>query len=227
MRETPAKKIIRLEQEVAKLKQESKLLKSQLRTFHKNSRSDSIETNKTHKKEMTRLQTEMSKMRLTWESEKNELEKKLEEARGLADYWREKAQELDANERQKQERIRQEREKRQLLEECHRYDDSRLEYFTSGLYCDRDQREFIDSMALILHINPHTGAFLSLDGFCTIYNLIKDHPYYQQKLEEAKKYRGISEYDEGYFESKSAIHSIGVDIYKKLYPDFSFDQFSI
>lgn len=227
MRETPAKKIIRLEQEVAKLKQESKLLKSQLRTFHKNSRSDSIETNKTHKKEMTRLQTEMSKMRLTWESEKNELEKKLEDARGLADYWREKAQELDANERQKQERIRQEREKRQLLEECHRYDDSRLEYFTSGLYCDRDQREFIDSMALILHINPHTGAFLSLDGFCTIYNLIKDHPYYQQKLEEAKKYRGISEYDEGYFESKSAIHSIGVDIYKKLYPDFSFDQFSI
>lgn len=227
MRETPAKKIIRLEQEVAKLKQESKLLKSQLRTFHKNSRADSIEMNKTHKKEMTRLQTEMSKMRLTWESEKNELEKKLEEARGLADYWREKAQELDANERQKQERIRQEREKRQLLEECHRYDDSRLEYFTSGLYCDRDQREFIDSMALILHINPHTGAFLSLDGFCTIYNLIKDHPYYQQKLEEAKKYRGISEYDEGYFESKSAIHSIGVDIYKKLYPDFSFDQFSI
>ena len=227
MRETQAKKIIRLEQEVAKLKQESKLLKSQLRTFHKNSRSDSIETNKTHKKEMTRLQTEMSKMRLTWKSEKNELEKKLEEARGLADYWREKAQELDANERQKQERIRQEREKRQLLEECHRYDDSRLEYFTSGLYCDRDQREFIDSMALILHINPHTGAFLSLDGFCTIYNLIKDHPYYQQKLEEAKKYRGISEYDEGYFESKSAIHSIGVDIYKKLYPDFSFDQYSI
>ena len=79
MRETPAKKIIRLEQEVAKLKQESKLLKSQLRTFHKNSRSDSIETNKTHKKEMTRLQTEMSKMRLTWESEKNELEKKVRE----------------------------------------------------------------------------------------------------------------------------------------------------
>ena len=158
MRETPAKKIIRLEQEVAKLKQESKLIKSQLRTFHKNSRADSIEMNKTHKKEMTRLQTEMSKMRLTWESEKNELEKKLEEARGLADYWREKAQELDANERQKQERIRQEREKRQWLEECHRYDDSRLEYVTSGLYCGTDHIEFIDSVFLRLQINPETGA---------------------------------------------------------------------
>ena len=226
MRETKTQTIDRLKQEITKLKQETKLLKSQLRTFHKNSRSDSIETNKTHKKEITRLQTEISKMRLTWESEKNELEKKLEVARSSECYWREKAQELDANERQKQERIRQEREKRQWLEECRRYDDSRLEYFTSGLYCDRDQREFIDSMALILHINPHTGAFLSLDGFRTIYNLIKDHPYYQQKLEEAKKYRGTSEYDEGYFESKSAIHLIGVDLYEKLYPDFPFDQYS-
>lgn len=227
MKETKTQTIDRLKQEVAKLKQESKLLKSQLRTFHKNSRADSIEMNKTHKKEMTRLQTEMSKMRLTWESEKNELEKKLEEARGLADYWREKAQELDANERQKQERIRQEREKRQWIEECHRYDDSRLEYFTSGLYCGKDHIEFIDSVFLILQINPHTGALLNIDGYKTIYNLIKDDSYYQQKLEEAKKYRGISEYDEGYFESKSAIHSIGVDIYKKLYPDFSFDQYSI
>ena len=70
MKETKTQTIDRLKQEVAKLKQESKLLKSQLRTFHKNSRSDSIKTNKTHKKEMTRLQTEMSKMRLTWESKK-------------------------------------------------------------------------------------------------------------------------------------------------------------
>jgi hypothetical protein len=54
MKETKTQTIDRLKQEVAKLKQESKLLKSQLRTFHKNSRADSIEMNKTHKKEMTR-----------------------------------------------------------------------------------------------------------------------------------------------------------------------------
>lgn len=77
MKETKTQTIDRLKQEVAKLKQESKLIKSQLRTFHKNSRADSNEMNKTHKKEMTRLQTEMSKMRSTWESEKNELEKKI------------------------------------------------------------------------------------------------------------------------------------------------------
>ena len=67
MRESKTQTISRLKREVTKLKEESKLLRSQLRILHKDSRSESIDREKLHTNEVTILQTEISK----WKEEQD------------------------------------------------------------------------------------------------------------------------------------------------------------
>lgn len=238
MRETKNQTISRLKREVTKLKEESKLLRSQLRILHKDSRSESIDREKLHTNEVTILQTEISKWKEEQDRERRDLEKTLEETRLECKQFqetvhklvreeelekeknREKEREKEREEKRRMERERLELEKKEKLEE----DASRLDYFTNGSYCWR-RNYFIDSHSLVLNINPHTGELLNITGWVTICKLIQDEPYYQQRLDEVNTY--LENHDYELVETKKFIHSVGIDIYEKLYPNFQFEEYSI
>ena len=225
MRETKDQTITRLEQKVSKLEDELKTLKKNIRTSRKDSRLKSFEKEKTYLKEISQLQIEMSKMRKTWEREKEEWEKKIKEEIYWKEYWRGlvKNEEDDIREKQLT------REQDEWLDVCRRDDDKRLEYFNMGMYCDPYHLDFIKGNNLILLINPHTGEKLSTYGQEKIYDLIRENPYYLQKLKEIEPYLKMLENDnsQDYFDSKQSIHDIGMDVYKTLYPDFPFEVYSI
>ena len=114
---------------------------------------------------------------------------------------------------------------RAYKKEYRRFNDSRLEYYNLGLYCGKDHYNFINPWFLTLNINPHTGAKLNVGGTTSILNIIKDNPYYQQKIEAVKPYLDAADDEDP--EALSFIDSIGRDIYEKLYPDFPFEEYSI
>ena len=106
--------------------------------------------------------------------------------------------------------------------------DVRLEYFLGGFYCDKWQQPFVDPSLLTLTINPHTGERLNIDGTVSILNQIKESPFYVQRVEEMKPYYEIAsqESEEG-IDALVHIDEVGREIYKNLYLDFPFEEYSI
>ncbi len=234
MRETKDQTISRLEREITALKDEIKLLKLELRTSRKNNRLGTVDTEKTHKDEIKKLQNEFSKMKDNWYTGRIELEKKLDEERNNCRHWESQIKGLEQS-------VRWVRKINRLgifgydeidtnwIDMCCREDDKRLEYFNMGAYCDPYLFDFIEGINLILLINPHTGEHLSSEGKQKIYDLIGKNPYYLQKLKEIEPYLKMTENEnsQDYFDAKQVIHDIGMDVYKTLYPDFPFDDYSV
>lgn len=221
MRETKDQKIIRLERKSSQLEVELKEVKKQLKTSQRENKAGSAEIERTYKKEIEKLQAKIDEMSKIWETEKSNLEQKLDQANSLCKWYSDQ----ERKRVRKEERERNEWLKAEELKAILRNNDSRLEYFNSGQWCDKYHNDFIDSTTLTLSINPHTGELLNLNGTCELLTLLEGNPYYQQKLEEVKPHLEMDYKEDP--EILQLIFDIGMDLYKKLYPDFPFEKYSI
>ena len=221
MRETKDQTILRLKRRVTELEGELKTFKSQARAYKKECRLDYAEVEAKYKQQIAKLQAEISEKYERWNSERQDLEKRL----ATAESHLKRINESERQKRLKEDEKWEAYQEQEWLKECRRYNDSRLEYYNLGLYCGKDHYNFINPWFLTLNINPHTGAKLNVGGTTSILNIIKDNPYYQQKIEAVKPYLDAADDEDP--EALSFIDSIGRDIYEKLYPDFPFEEYSI
>ena len=222
MRETKVQTIARLERKLAEKEAELKEVKRLSRVYKRDSKAHISDLQKAYKREILLLKNHIAQIQTVWSEEKNKLLKEIESLESYKNYYRDRVQEKDnvgnnwASPYKSSDLL--------LSQD----NDVRLEYFLGGFYCDKWQQPFVDPSLLTLTINPHTGERLNIDGTVSILNQINESPFYVQRVEEMKPYYEIAsqESEEG-IDALVHIDEVGREIYKKLYLDFPFEEYSI
>lgn len=222
MRETKVQTIARLERKLAEKEAELKEVKRLSRAYKRDSKAQISDLQKAYKREILLLKNHIAQIQTVWSEEKNKLLKEIESLESYKNYYRDRVQEKDnvgnnwASPYKSSDLL--------LSQD----NDVRLEYFLGGFYCDKWQQPFVDPSLLILTINPHTGERLNIDGTISILNQIKESPFYVQRVEEIKPYYEVAsqESEEG-IDALVHIDEVGREIYKNLYLDFPFEEYSI
>lgn len=222
MRETKVQTIARLERKLAEKEAELKEVKRLSRAYKRDSKAQISDLQKAYKREILLLKNHIAQIQTVWSEEKNKLLKEIESLESYKNYYRDRVQEKDnvgnnwASPYKSSDLL--------LSQD----NDVRLEYFLGGFYCDKWQQPFVDPSLLILTINPHTGERLNIDGTVSILNQIKENPFYVQRVEDMKPFYEIAsqESEEG-IDALVHIDEAGREIYKNLYLDFPFEEYSI
>ena len=222
MRETKGQTIARLERKLAEKEAELKEVKRLSRADKRDSKAYISDLQKAYKREILLLKNHIAQIQSVWSEEKNKLLKEIESLESYKNYYRDRVQEKDNADNNW---ASQYKSSDLLLRQDN---DVRLEYFLGGFYCDKWQQPFVDPSLLTLTINPHTGERLNIDGTVSILNQIKESPFYVQRVEEMKPYYEIAsqESEEG-IDALVHIDEVGREIYKNLYLDFPFEEYSI
>ena len=222
MRETKDQTITRLKRTNAELTARLRDINKKNKSTRRVERENMTEIEKMYKIEISDLQNEVIKLHDKMKEERNVWNKELEETKQLLLYWKNKYEgKLNNEEGQKQVKCQSifERDRRER-------DKVRLEYFKMGMCCDKYHYHFFDSYNLILRINPHTGKELNINGTFGILNLVEKNSYYVEKLKTIQNYLDDHDFDND-LSSQQKVYDIGMDIYRTLYSDFPFDQYSI
>lgn len=222
MRETKDQTITRLKRVNSELTEKLRAINRQNRSARREKRDSIIEIEKKYKTEITNLKNEVIKLQDQIEDERNVWKKELDETKRLLHYWKHKCESKTNNvEGQRRE------EGLSILEQDKRERDKiRLEYFEMGVCEDKYHYHYFDPNPLILKINPHTGQELNIYGIGKILNLIEKNSYYLERLEMIQHYLDDLDFDTD-FGLKQKVFEVGMDIYRTLYPNFPFDQYSI
>ena len=222
MRETKEQTIARLERKLAEKEAELKEVKRLSRADKRDNKAHINDLQKAYKREILLLKNHIAQIQTVWSEEKNKLLKEIESLESYKNYYRDRVQEKDNADNNW---ASQYKSSDLLLSQDN---DVRLEYFLGGFYCDKWQQPFVDPSLLTLTINPHTGERLNIDGTVSILNQIKESPFYVQRVEEMKPYYEIAsqESEEG-IDALVHIDEVGREIYKNLYLDFPFEEYSI
>ena len=222
MRETKGQTIARLERKLAEKEAELKEVKRLSRADKRDSKAYISDLQKAYKREILLLKNHIAQIQSVWSEEKNKLLKEIESLESYKNYYRDRVQEKDNADNNW---ASQYKSSDLLLRQDN---DVRLEYFLGGFYCDKWQQPFVDPSLLTLTINPHTGERLNIDGTVSILNQIKESPFYVQRVEEIKPYYEVAsqESEEG-IDALVHIDEVGREIYKNLYLDFPFEEYSI
>ena len=222
MRETKVQTIARLERKLAEKEAELKEVKRLSRADKRDSKAYISDLQKAYKREILLLKNHIAQIQSVWSEEKNKLMKEIESLESYKNYYRDRVQEKDNADNNW---ASQYKSSDLLLRQDN---DVRLEYFLGGFYCDKWQQPFVDPLLLTLTINPYTGERLNIDGTVSILNQIKENPFYVQRVEDMKPYYEIAsqESEEG-IDALVHIDEVGREIYKNLYLDFPFEEYSI
>lgn len=222
MRETKGQTIARLERKLAEKEAELKEVKRLSRADKRDSKAYISDLQKAYKREILLLKNHIAQIQSVWSEEKNKLLKEIESLESYKNYYRDRVQEKDNADNNW---ASQYKSSDLLLRQDN---DVRLEYFLGGFYCDKWQQSFVDPLLLTLTINPYTGERLNIDGTVSILNQIKENPFYVQRVEDMKPYYEIAsqESEEG-IDALVHIDEAGREIYKNLYLDFPFEEYSI
>ena len=222
MRETKDQTITRLKRVNSELTEKLRAISRQNRSARREERDSIIEIEKKYKTEITNLKNEVIKLQDKIDEERNIWKKELDETKQSLLYWKNKCESKTNNvEGQRRE------EGLSILEQDKRERDKvRLEYFEMGVCEDKYHYHYFDTNPLILKINPHTGQELNIYGTGKILNLIEKNSYYLERLEMIQHYLDDLDFDND-FSLKQKVFEVGMDIYRTLYPNFPFDQYSI
>lgn len=222
MRETKDQTITRLKRVNSELTERLRDINKKNRSTRREGKDKMTEIEKMYKTEITNLKNEVIKLQNKIEEERNVWNKELDETKQSLLYWKNKCEGKTTNVEERRrdeglsilERDKQERDK------------VRLEYFEGELWEDKYHYHFFDPYTLILKINPYTGQELNIYGTGKILNLIEKNSYYLERLEMIQHYLDDHDFDND-LSLKQKVYEVGMDIYRTLYPNFPFDQYSI
>lgn len=213
MRETKDQKIARLERKVNELNQSLRNKKLEHREISNGSKKK-IEQLQQRIKEMTTLhKQEVAELRAEIQRLEKNITKEKETSRLVRAHNKVLEQEVEELQGGSEPKLSQD-----YLESIRYDNESRLESFGWGVPTDKWGTPFIDPDSLILHINPNTGDRLCWGAEHAILELIKDEQFYIDSLASVKDYQSAAR--RGDLNALEIIHKKGMEIYRKLYPNY-------